>query len=444
MVKVITYGTYDMLHYGHINLLRNARELGDYLIVGVTSDAFDRSRGKLNVRQPLLERVEAVRATGLADEIIVEEYEGQKIEDIQKYGVDIFTVGSDWVGKFDYLNEFCKVVYLPRTEGVSSTEIRKNTNVTVRMGFIGTRNPAQRMIRECEYVMSIEVAGITGGEAEEGKKIAQECGTEYIEDREVFYEKCDSVYIVDRIDSHYDLVMDALRHGKNVMCEGPVFVRRKEAEEAIALAKEKGLVLFDAIKTRFFPAYQHLLLLIESGRIGEVKDIDVTFSQKLAHVDYENLNKFEGSLYDLGGYLFLPIFQMLGTDYKEKQIFTSRKNDFDVLTKGILRYDGAVASFTAGLGVKTEGQLIITGTEGYVYVPAPWWRTDYFEIRYEDLRKTQKYFWSYDGEGFRYELLEFATRIGNPEEVRDQYIGNETVAIAGLLEDFCEGVYHEF
>ena len=120
MNKVITYGTYDVLHQGHVNLLKRAKELGDYLIVGVTSDRFDRERGKLNVKNNVLERVEAVRKTGYADEIIIEDYVGQKIDDIQKYNIDIFTVGSDWVGKFDYLNKFCKVVYLPRTEGVST------------------------------------------------------------------------------------------------------------------------------------------------------------------------------------------------------------------------------------------------------------------------------------------------------------------------------------
>ena len=101
MITVITYGTYDLLHYGHIRLLKRAKALGDHLIVGVTADTFDRERGKINVQQTLMERVEAVRATGLADEIIIEEYEGQKIDDIRRYNVDIFTVGSDWKGKFD-------------------------------------------------------------------------------------------------------------------------------------------------------------------------------------------------------------------------------------------------------------------------------------------------------------------------------------------------------
>ena len=128
MRKVITYGTYDLLHYGHVKLLERAKALGDYLIVGVTADDFDKTRRKINVQQTLMERIEGVRATGLADEIIVEEYEGQKIDDIKRYGVDIFTVGSDWKGKFDYLKAYCKVVYLERTQGVSSSELRSEKN----------------------------------------------------------------------------------------------------------------------------------------------------------------------------------------------------------------------------------------------------------------------------------------------------------------------------
>ncbi len=123
---VITYGTFDLLHQGHINLLRRARALGDYLIVGVTSPEFDKERGKANVRQSLEERIQNVRSTGFANEIVVERNKWQKVHDIMRYNVDIFTVGSDWVGKFDYLNKYCQVVYLPRTEGISSTMLRSN------------------------------------------------------------------------------------------------------------------------------------------------------------------------------------------------------------------------------------------------------------------------------------------------------------------------------
>ena len=121
MKKVITYGTFDLLHQGHINLLRRAKALGDYLIVGVTTEEFDLARGKANTHDSIETRIEAVRATGYADEIILEDYVGQKVDDIVRLGVDIFAIGSDWEGYFDYLNEFCQVVYLPRTQGISST-----------------------------------------------------------------------------------------------------------------------------------------------------------------------------------------------------------------------------------------------------------------------------------------------------------------------------------
>ena len=110
MTKVITYGTFDLLHYGHVNLLKRAKALGDYLIVGVTSENYDRYRGKLNVQQSLAERMQNVLNTGLADEIVVEEYEGQKIDDITRLHADIFAIGSDWIGRFDYLKEYCQVV----------------------------------------------------------------------------------------------------------------------------------------------------------------------------------------------------------------------------------------------------------------------------------------------------------------------------------------------
>ena len=160
MIKVITYGTYDLLHQGHINLLRRAKELGDYLIVGVTSDSFDKGRGKLNVRNNVLERVEAVKATGYADEIIIEDYLGQKIDDIQRYDVDIFAIGSDWEGKFDYLNEYCKVVYLPRTEGISSTMLREETQEVFRIGIVGSGRIARRFVPETKVVNSVEVTAV--------------------------------------------------------------------------------------------------------------------------------------------------------------------------------------------------------------------------------------------------------------------------------------------
>lgn len=133
MKTVITYGTFDLLHTGHINLLKRAKKLGDRLIVGVTSDYYDQSRGKLNVTQSLVQRIENVRNLDLADLIIVEEMEGQKSQDIQQYNANIFAIGSDWIGKFDYLKDYCEVIYLERTKGVSSTSLRQAQNLVIHI-----------------------------------------------------------------------------------------------------------------------------------------------------------------------------------------------------------------------------------------------------------------------------------------------------------------------
>ena len=169
MKKVITYGTYDLIHKGHIRLLERAKALGDYLVVGVTADNFDRARGKINVQQSLIERIENVRQTGLADEIIVEEYEGQKIDDIKRLGIDIFTVGSDWKGHFDYLNEYCKVVYLDRTQGISSSELRAE-KCDIHLGLIGESPILNKIVREANYVNGLHVSGIYSRSQQQHKR----------------------------------------------------------------------------------------------------------------------------------------------------------------------------------------------------------------------------------------------------------------------------------
>ena len=173
MKRVITYGTFDLLHYGHINLLRRAKVLGDYLVVGITSEQYDRERGKLNVRQPLAERMEGIRRSGLADKIIVEEYEGQKIRDIAENGIDVFCIGSDWAGQFDYLREYCEVVYLERTKGVSSTELRQDADGILRLGIVGSGRIATRFVRESKYVSGVNVEGVYNPHIDSARRFAE-------------------------------------------------------------------------------------------------------------------------------------------------------------------------------------------------------------------------------------------------------------------------------
>ena len=162
MTKVITYGTFDLFHEGHYRLLQRAKALGDYLIVGVTTEAFDRTRGKLNVVDSLLTRIENVKKTGFVDEIVIEESIGQKVSDIKKYQVDIFTVGSDWIGQFDYLKEYCQVVYLERTKNISSTMLREQNRKIQRIGIIGTGRIAHRFVPEAKLVSGVNTQAVYG------------------------------------------------------------------------------------------------------------------------------------------------------------------------------------------------------------------------------------------------------------------------------------------
>ena len=263
MRKVITYGTYDLFHYGHRRLLERAKALGDYLIVGVTTDNFDLERGKMSTCNNVMERIEAVQATGLADQIIIEEYKGQKIDDIQKYGVDVFAIGSDWDGHFDYLKEYCDVVYLSRTQGISSTQLREERPL-VKIGIVGTGSIANRFIPEANHVNSNEVIAAYNPNQEECKAFCGRFGLEVAKAESELYSICDAIYIASPHYTHYDYVKRALLAGKHVLCETPFVFSKSAAEELYALAEEKKLVLMVALNTAYCPAFGHLVSLLKS------------------------------------------------------------------------------------------------------------------------------------------------------------------------------------
>ena len=129
MKKVLTYGTYDLLHYGHFRLLKRAKEFGDYLIVGISTDEFNLIKGKKCV-QPFAHRAEIIKSIRYVDEVIPENGWDQKIDDIIKHDVDVFIMGNDWEGKFDFLKEYCEVVYLERTPEISTTMLKDHINST--------------------------------------------------------------------------------------------------------------------------------------------------------------------------------------------------------------------------------------------------------------------------------------------------------------------------
>ena len=440
MKKVITYGTYDLLHQGHINLLRRAKELGDYLIVGVTSDSFDRGRGKLNVRNNVLDRVEAVKATGYADEVIIEDYLGQKIDDIQKYDVDIFAIGSDWVGKFDYLNEYCKVVYLPRTEGISSTMLRAESQDTYKIGVIGSGRIANRFVPESKVVNGAEVVAVLNPDKDEVDEFAKRHDLNAYTNFDAFIEKVDVVYVASPHLSHYEYIKQSLLAGKHVLCEIPFTLKKEEALELYRLAEEKNLVLMEASKTAYCPAFGHIVTLIKSGIIGDVVDVKASLSKMVEPPTRElDAEQAGGAMTEHAPLTVMAIIKLLGLDWKDVNFHTKKENGVDIYTKGVINYPHATSSFTLGIGVKTEGNLVISGTKGYVYVPAPWWLTSYFEVRYEDQTKNKKYFYSYDGEGLRYEIQEFLSMIVNDRRSCYKLRRRDSVAIAEIIEKYRNG-----
>lgn len=442
MKKVITYGTYDLLHQGHINLLRRAKALGDWLVVGVTSDSFDKERGKLNVRNNVLERVEAVKATGLADQIVIEDYVGQKIDDIQKYGIDIFAIGSDWEGRFDYLREFCRVVYLPRTEGISSTMLRAESQPTLRLGVVGTGRIARRFLSEAPCVGGVEVVSAFNPHAQEAELFASQHGISPFHGcYEDFLGGVDGVYVASPHLTHYDYARRALLAGRHVLCEIPFMLSGCQARELYDLAGSKGLVLLEASKTAHCPAWTHLLVLAQSGVIGEVVDVKASLSKLMVDTSLREFDAAQagGAVTELAPLCLMAIVKLLGTDYRDLRFYTKMRGGVDVFTKGEVVYAGSVASFTLGLGVKTEGNLVISGTKGYILVPSPWWLTNYFKVCYEDRNQNKRYFYTYQGEGLRYELQEFASMVFNGRMSSYRLRRKESVAIAEIIGKYRDG-----
>jgi len=439
MKKVITYGTFDLFHEGHYNLLKRAKALGDYLIVGVTTEHYDEQRGKINIIDSMLERIENVRKCGFADEIIIEDHEGQKIEDIQKYGVDVFTLGSDWRGMFDYLKEYCEVVYLERTPDISSTMLRNIKFPIVRLGIVGTGRIAPRFIAEAKYVSGLNVQSAYNPNKESVESFAKEYELEAYSDAfEVFLDSVDAIYIAAPHETHYDYAKRTLLAGKHVLCEKPLAFSKAEAKELYELAKEIGVVLMEGIKTAYCPGFAQLINIAKSGKIGEIVDVEACFSRLTAPHLREMVDaEYGGAFLEFGSYTVLPIIKLLGLNYRDVKISSIlAENGVDLYTKVYFEYPHGMATSKTGIGVKSEGQLLISGTKGYILAESPWWLTRKFQVRYEDPNQIENYTPKFMGDGLRYEISEFIPRINGRARSGNKLTEDETVAMADVVERF--------
>lgn len=215
-------------------------------------------------------------------------------------------------------------------------------------------------------------------------------------------------------------------------------LEKSQAEEIFSYAKQKKLVLLEAIKTAYCPGFANLLGIACSGIIGSIRNIEACFT-KLENPESRELTdlRYGGSFTELGSYVILPIIKLFGKDY-EQLLFHSinNKDGIDIFTKASFQYPNGIATATCGVGVKSEGRLLISGTKGYIVAEAPWWKTTYFEVHYEDAEKIEKFSDRFLGDGLRYEISDFLSMINGSSKNDFKLTRGESAAMAGIMETF--------
>ena len=230
-----------------------------------------------------------------------------------------------------------------------------------------------------------------------------------------------------------------------MLCEAPIALTEAECQELFRLAASQNCILSEALKTAYSTAFTRLILLIKSGIIGRPMAIDAvcTSLKALDSISSEQLEKYWNTICAWGPTAMLPIFQLFGTEWTDCRITTKllpAPAFFDAFTKIDFTYPGAVATVKVGKGVKSESELIISGTNGYIYVPAPWWKTDYFEVRFENPADNKRFFYQLSGEGIRNEIAAFVKMIQLGKG--DYYIAEDVSrAFSRILSKFYCGDY---
>lgn len=314
------------------------------------------------------------------------------------------------------------------------------TKRTYRIGIIGTGRIAHRFVPEARMVENAYVAAVYNPRLSSAQKFAEELNIEFsTDDMNIFLDKVDAVYIASPHETHVDYCRQMLETGKHVLCEKPMSMSSEALKKLEILAAEKDLVLMEGIKTAYCPGFQALLELLESGKIGEVVDVEACFTKLVSEGSRELTSKdCAGSFYELGSYVLLPILKILGMAPQNIR-FWSKHNErgVDVYTKVYFDYDNATATGKVGLGAKSEGELIITGTNGYIKVPAPWWLTKCIEIHFEDPNATEYFQYPFEKDGLRYEIKTFLDRI-NGEKIDKGVTLEDSTWLAGLMGNFFE------
>ncbi len=322
--------------------------------------------------------------------------------------------------------------------------------MNIRLGVIGTGRIAERFVVDAGFVKQFVISAVYNPHRCSAEQFAKKHGVPYWTDLwEEFSANIDAAYIASPHETHVNYAKLLLKQGIHILCEKPMALCKKDVKEMFALARIRKCILMEAIKTAYCPGFRSLIKTAQSGKIGRICDVEVCFTklEKEEHRELVDL-KYGGSVTELGSYVFLPIVILLGTEYK-KLSFSSINayNGLDLYTKGILDYGDAMALGKVGLGVKSEGQLVIAGTKGYILAESPWWLTKKFEVRYEDPTVREIYTYPFEASGLQYELAAFADAIKNKiyngssvmnNEIQEYEVITEdqSVAIAGIIEKY--------
>jgi len=255
--------------------------------------------------------------------------------------------------------------------------------------------------------------------------------------------ECEAVYLAPHPSQHYEMVKKALCLGKHVLCKSPIALTGDQSRELFQIAEDHHVILMDAIKTAYATAYNRLRLLVKSGKIGKVVSLNATCTSLADIKESTDFRNNWNSIESWGTIAMLPVFQLLGTEFSEVRYIRKKSEyrpELDAFLEINFIYPSAVANIKMGNAVKAEGDLIISGTDGYIYVPAPWWKTDYFEIRYENPSNNIRFFYQLEGEGIRYELVTFIRSIGEGKRLSEAHLERKTTEkMSEVIDDYKNG-----
>lgn len=326
---------------------------------------------------------------------------------------------SRWFsGKFCISNETQSKIEAVLQEPISSDSTFTSKNSTLKIGIIGTGSIARRFALEMPHVQNARITAAYNPNSDQLNAFCREFNIENpCKTLQELIDNSDAIYIASPVNTHYEYGKECLNNRKHVLCEIPFTESKEEAKNLYKFAQDNNLILMPALKTAYCPSFIQMIEIAKSGIIGEISEISATVTTLLPEDTPSSF--YNERLLENASYPLLAIFNMAGTNYNKMRIFTKRKEDKIGFAHVCLEYNDIISSFKVGTGVKSEGSLVISGTKGYIYVPAPWWKTEYFEVRFENQNDNKKYFFPYESSGLRYEIQAFTDSIGKRKVIKE-------------------------